>query len=89
MSTVKPLPVTPAAQAVIDANTRGEDGICCEHLTPTERAMVAWALGWETTPRVLHWIWGDDRLPQDTTNPDTFDYEGAILTRQERETGAL
>jgi len=84
---IKPLPVTPAVQAVIDANARGEDGICCEHLTPTERAAVAHALDWATTPRVLHWIWGDDRLPQDTTNPDTFDYEGAILARQEREMG--
>lgn len=86
---VQPLSVTPAAQDVIDRTRAGEDGIPCEHLSAAERSMVAHALGWKLTGRTLHWIWGDDRLPQDTTNPDTFDYEGAILARQEREMGGF
>ena len=76
---------SPAVQKVLDAMAQGEDGIDCEGLSDNQRLELANALGWGMTPRVQQWIWsGPKQAPEPT---DEFDYEGAILARQEREMG--
>ncbi len=65
-----------ALDAVIAARTN--DVVIVEHLTITERAQVATALGF-TAP--AHWLL--DAPADADNNPGGVDYELAILARQE------
>lgn len=54
--------ITEMTDAALDVYLRskgGEDVVCVEHLTATERRMVAEAMGWDLSkPLVQHWIMG-------------------------------
>lgn len=54
--------ITSMSDAALDVYLRvkgGEETVCVEHLTVTERRMVAVAMGWDTrSPLMQHWMHG-------------------------------
>lgn len=54
--------ITVMSDAALDVYLRvkgGEETVCVEHLTVTERRMVAVAMGWDTrSPLMQHWMHG-------------------------------
>jgi hypothetical protein len=80
--------ITSVTDRVLDIFLRtkgGEDGIVVDHLTVTERRQFADLMGWKPSAWLSSWI--ADVPAHTDSDPDTFDYEGAILDRQDEEVG--